>query len=96
MEPLFLPWLAAQIERNYVGCRRSQSPFIKEEVETPQRPEFKLTFFNARGNAEMSRMILAYSGIPFEDKRVTFEEFKQMKKGNIYQILNTNFLTVNF
>ncbi|KAE9550311.1 hypothetical protein FO519_006471 [Halicephalobus sp. NKZ332] len=79
MEPLFLPWLAAQIGKNY-GCRKSESPFIKEEVESPQKPEFKLTFFDARGNAEMSRMILAFSGIPFEDRRVSFDEFKQMKK----------------
>lgn len=95
MEPLFLPWLVAHIGKNYVGCSRSQSPFIKEEIECPQKPEFKLTFFNARGNAEMSRMILAYSGVPFEDQRVTFEEFRQMKKGTFYHS-KQHFCTVTF
>uniref|UniRef100_A0A914DV08 glutathione transferase n=1 Tax=Acrobeloides nanus TaxID=290746 RepID=A0A914DV08_9BILA len=42
-------------------------------------PKVKLTYFAARGWAEASRMILHYSGVPFEDKRVTMEEWPSFK-----------------
>jgi len=31
----------------------------------------KLTYFDARGRAETSRLILAYAGVAYEDERIT-------------------------
>ena len=39
----------------------------------------KLTYFNTTGRAELSRLILAYAGVDFNDERVNFEEFAAMK-----------------
>ncbi len=42
-----------------------------------------LTYFNGRGKAELSRMIMAQAGIDYEDRRVTQEEWKELKAGKI-------------
>lgn len=44
-------------------------------------PTYKLTYFNITGLAEPIRYILHQSGIKFEDRRLTFEEWPQYKKG---------------
>jgi glutathione S-transferase len=33
-------------------------------------PSYKIVYFDGRGRAELSRLILAASGTPFEDVRV--------------------------
>merc|ERR1711974_96703 len=38
---------------------------------TAMAPKVKLTYFNLRGRAEPSRLLLAYGGIKFEDCRLT-------------------------
>ncbi len=40
---------------------------------------YKLTYFNGRGRAEISRYIFAQAGVDYEDNRVTGEEFGKMK-----------------
>ena len=39
----------------------------------------KLIYFNARGRAELSRLILAQAGEDYEDKRVEREEWPALK-----------------
>merc|ERR1712154_330435 len=39
----------------------------------------KLVYFNVRGRAETARLILAYAGVEYEDKRITFEEMPELK-----------------
>ena len=41
--------------------------------------EIKLTYFNARGRAEPSRLLMAYSGVEYEDHRITREEWPELK-----------------
>merc|ERR1712029_77082 len=41
--------------------------------------KIKLTYFNLRGRAEPSRLILAYAGVDFEDHRITHEEWPKLK-----------------
>ena len=41
--------------------------------------KIKLIYFNARGRAELSRLILAQAGVEFEDLRITKEEWPAMK-----------------
>ena len=57
-------------------------------------PEIKLTYFDARGRAEPARLLLAYSGLKYEDYRhplpfdlrdcIPTEEWKEAKKTLVY------------
>ena len=42
-------------------------------------PKYKLIYFNSRGRAEPVRMLFAHCGVEYEDKRVTTDEWKEMK-----------------
>merc|ERR1711892_51320 len=42
--------------------------------------EIKLTYFDARGRAETSRLILAYAGVRYVDQRLTGEQFSTVKE----------------
>ena len=42
-------------------------------AEKYQQPEFELTYFNGRGLAETSRLVFAYTGTPYVDKRFPLE-----------------------
>lgn len=39
----------------------------------------KLTYFNGKGRGELSRLILAYAAVPYEDNRVEFQEWPSLK-----------------
>ena len=43
-------------------------------------PTLKLTYFDIRGRGELIRLILNYGQIKFEDKRISFEEFPELKE----------------
>ena len=42
-------------------------------------PSYKLTYFNSRGRAEAARIIFAQAGVEYEDKRLSGEEWAQLK-----------------
>ncbi|XP_060070606.1 hematopoietic prostaglandin D synthase-like [Ylistrum balloti] len=42
-------------------------------------PTYKLTYFNVRGRAELSRLAFALGGVKYEDVRVSSEEWKKLK-----------------
>uniref|UniRef100_G3UUM8 glutathione transferase n=1 Tax=Meleagris gallopavo TaxID=9103 RepID=G3UUM8_MELGA len=42
-------------------------------------PNYKLTYFNLRGRAEISRYIFAYSGIKYEDHRLEGADWPKIK-----------------
>ncbi|KAJ8022537.1 Hematopoietic prostaglandin D synthase [Holothuria leucospilota] len=42
-------------------------------------PSYKLVYFNAKGRAEPSRYMFAQAGVEYEDKRLTPEEWKELK-----------------
>ena len=42
-------------------------------------PQYKLTYYNARTRAEVSRLVLAQAGMEYEDKRVSGKEWRQLK-----------------
>mmetsp|Transcript_13065 Transcript_13065/g.35671 ORF Transcript_13065/g.35671 Transcript_13065/m.35671 type:complete len:236 (+) Transcript_13065:53-760(+) len=44
------------------------------------RPLLKLSYFKVRGRAELTRLVFAAGGVPFEDERVPFEEQKRRKE----------------
>jgi len=41
--------------------------------------DFKLTYFNVKGRAELTRLIFAKSGTPFEDERIEFADWPARK-----------------
>merc|ERR1711971_454022 len=45
----------------------------------PSMPNIKLTYFNGRGRGETARLILAYGGMDYEDRRVSFEDMPSLK-----------------
>ena len=58
--------------------------------------KIKLTYFNLRGRAEPSRLILAYAGVDFDDCRVTSEEWQKLKPSKFLRNLNLFSLVVKF
>ena len=42
-------------------------------------PTYKLTYFNAKGRAELTRFLFAQAGVEYEDVRLTQEQFAEMK-----------------
>ena len=46
--------------------------------------KIRLIYFNARGRAELSRLILAQAGQEYEDVRISKDEWPAMKPGNIW------------
>ena len=46
-------------------------------------PKYKLIYFNSRGLTEPIRMIFAHCDVDFEDKRVTSDEWKEMKPSEL-------------
>ena len=50
-------------------------------------PTYKLTYFNARGAAEMVRFIFAQAGVKYEDVRVEGEEWPKLKPSTPFGVL---------
>ena len=44
--------------------------------------KIKLTYFDGRGRGEVARQILAYSGQSWEDDRISFEAWPELKPSN--------------
>merc|ERR1712024_154221 len=49
------------------------------KVKTSNSEDLRLTYFPARGRAEISRLILAHAGVKFDDIRLSGEEFGKVK-----------------
>ena len=45
--------------------------------------KIRLIYFNARGRAELSRLILAHAGQYYEDVRIQKEEWPEMKPSKL-------------
>jgi len=55
-------------------------------------PTIKLIYFNAKGRAELSRMILAQAGVAYEDERIERQDWPAYKSSNFWSFLNFNLL----
>ena len=49
--------------------------------------KIKLTYFDGKGRGELSRLILAHGGVPYEDHRVSFAEWPALKPSKLGVIL---------
>jgi len=47
-------------------------------------PKIKLTYFDVRARAELSRIILAQAGVEYEDCRIKGEEWQKMKPNSLF------------
>ena len=50
-------------------------------------PTYKLIYFNARGRAEPIRLVLAQSGVSYEDKRIEFKDWPELKPNTPFGVL---------
>ncbi|XP_066904562.1 glutathione S-transferase-like [Halyomorpha halys] len=55
-----------------VNCSEEQLPL--------KMPKYKLTYFNFKGYGEPIRLMLSYLGKDWEDHRVSWEEWAQLKE----------------
>jgi len=44
---------------------------------------YKLTYFNGRGRAELSRLIFAQAGVPYEDVRIEGAQWPELKPSEL-------------
>ena len=51
---------------------------------TEKMSDIKLSYFNLKGRAEISRLILSYSGVTFTDERLTGAQFGAIKSSLPY------------
>jgi glutathione S-transferase len=42
--------------------------------------QYKLTYFNARGRAEIARLLFVVSGVPYQDHRIEYAEWPVLKE----------------
>ena len=54
-------------------------PNYYKPAHRPKMSDIKLTYFPAKGRAEISRLILSYSGVKFTDERLSGEQFGAIK-----------------
>ena len=47
--------------------------------------QYKLTYFNTKGRAEISRLLFTMAGVEYEDERITKEDWKDRKAGRHLQ-----------
>ena len=52
-------------------------------------PKYKLTYFDIRGRAEMTRLLFAAAGASYEDVRVKKEDWPTLKPSKKYSITCT-------
>ena len=53
-------------------------------------PKIKLIYFDARGRAEMNRIMLNYGGVEFEDYIIKYEEWEQIKPSMSMKLIVSN------
>ncbi|KAE9548931.1 hypothetical protein FO519_007858 [Halicephalobus sp. NKZ332] len=82
MDAFYIPWMASVLkpeegekERSLEGTQFT----IPRSLSESTTPRFKLTFFPAKGMAEVIRLTLAYAGEPFIDNRIGFPEWEKRK-----------------
>uniref|UniRef100_A0A1I8A120 GST N-terminal domain-containing protein n=1 Tax=Steinernema glaseri TaxID=37863 RepID=A0A1I8A120_9BILA len=63
-------------------CRHISNFCCRFLQKMPIIPQYKLTYFNAMGRAEPTRMLFAYSGVDYKDERIEKEQWPAMKSSS--------------
>ena len=53
-------------------------------MSTQQKYNYKLTYFNVKGAAEVSRLMFAAAGVKYTDERVTREDWPKLKPSKTF------------
>merc|ERR1719210_2105038 len=61
-----------------IGRKRSL-----EEASTPSQQKLRLTYLDIKGVAEPVRLALFIGGLPFEDRRVSYEQILELPCGQV-------------
>jgi len=67
--------------------------FLQDQFQRP--PRLRLTYFHLPGRAEMTRLALTVGGMDFEDRRVSAEEWKEIKSSGKTQLNQLPMLEVD-
>ncbi|CAD7702315.1 unnamed protein product [Ostreobium quekettii] len=59
------------------ACRRQQARCAHQPL--PMAPSLRLTYFDFMGRAEPIRLALSIGGVPFQDERLTLNDFAALK-----------------
>ena len=61
-------------------------------------PSYKLTYFNARGGAEVCRLVFAAAGKDYIDERIERDQWPSIKPGKIFfvNVLSVYFILVYY
>ena len=54
---------------------------------TPKMGKMKLIYFNARGRAELARLILAQAGEDYIDERIERDDWPKLKPSKSFHVL---------
>ena len=84
MDAFYIPWMTSvmRAEENKKEEFSQGTQFtIPRSLSKSTTPRYKLTFFPAKGMAEIIRLTLAYAGEPFIDNRISHTEWEQRKHG---------------
>ena len=56
--------------------------------ESPMAPKYKLTYFNIRARAEMTRLLFAAANVPYEDVRFEFKDWPELKPSKLFESIS--------
>ena len=59
--------------------QQNQQPSAQQQQQPDEGAEYKLTYFPTRGRAELIRLIFAQANLPYQDVRIDFTEWQQLK-----------------
>ena len=80
-----MPWIAEFITNGETG---DSNQFVITSNEPEEfRAKYNLTFVNGKGILEVSRMILAYAGVPFTDTRLSYQQWISRMDGKFTYFL---------
>lgn len=68
---------------------------IYKYIASKKKPKLKLCYFNLEGLGEPIRQLCVYLGLPFEDCRVTYDEFMKLKEDGTLKFGQVPALFVN-
>ena len=67
--------------KELIGTYRSlqKHVYLHSDYFKKKMSKYTLTYFNLRGRAEVTRLIFAQAGVEYEDKRITNEQWAELK-----------------
>lgn len=78
-------WLGiADLKSKKLPKKEAPKAETKAKTKARKAPKLKLTYFNIEGVAEKVRLALVLGGIEFEDERVSFDKWNEMKPTTKY------------